>query len=117
MVKRTGTQLKSLKELIIDLKKTDVAIWKRIAKDLEKPTRIRREANLYKIDKFARKDESVVVPGKVLSIGEISKPITIAAFRFSDEAKRKISDKKGKAISIAELLKTNPKGSKVRIIG
>ena len=116
MVKRTGTQLRSLKNLISTLSRSKAPIWKRVASDLEKPTRIRREVNLYKLNKSVRDGETAVVPGKVLSIGEITKPITIAAFRFSAEAKAKIT-KKGKAISIAELHKSNPEGKKVRIIG
>jgi large subunit ribosomal protein L18e len=116
MVKRTGTQLRGLKALIIALGKTQVPIWRRVAEDLEKPSRIRREVNLYKLNKTVKEGEVAVVPGKVLSLGEITKPITVAAYRFSAEAKEKIN-KKGKAISIAELLKQNPKGNKVRIMG
>ena len=116
MVKRTGTQLRTLKELIVNLQKTKLPIWKRVASDLEKPTRTRREVNLYTINKTIRDGETAVVPGKVLAIGEFNKKTTVAAFRFSAEAKEKIN-KTGKAISIAELVKQNPKGSKVRIIG
>ena len=108
--------MRTLQDLILNLKKTKAKIWLRVASDLEKPTRIRREVNLYKINKSTRDGETAVVPGKVLAIGNLEKPITVAAFRFSADAKEKIN-KKGKAISIAELLKSNPKGSKVRIIG
>jgi large subunit ribosomal protein L18e len=116
MVKRTGTQLRSLKNLIIALKQAKTPIWKRIAADLEKPTRIRREVNIISIEKHVKDGETAVVPGKVLGVGELKRPITVAAFRFSAKAKEAIN-KNGKAISIAELLKSNPKGSKVRIIG
>lgn len=120
MAKRTGTTNKVLKDLIAELKKfstkENVKIWKRIAKDLEKPARQRRKANIYKIGKYTKKDETVIVPGKVLSEGELTNKITIAAWQFSEKAKEKIN-KIGKAISIKELMKTNPKGKKVRIIG
>jgi len=120
MVKRTGTTNLMLKELIIILKKLStkekVNIWKRIAKDLEKPARQRRKANIFKIDKYTKKDETAIVPGKVLSEGELTNKITIAAWEFSDKAREKIN-KVGKAISIKELMKSNPKGKKVRIIG
>jgi large subunit ribosomal protein L18e len=121
MVKRTGPQTLELQNLIRDLKilgnKEDVSLWKRVADDLEKPTRIRREVNLYKIDKNVRDGEIALVPGKVLSIGILSKKLTIAAYSFSDNALEKIKESGAKAISIDKLMKENPKGKKVRIIG
>jgi len=117
MVKKIGTSNPSLKNLIRELKrlsnKEKVNIWRRIAKDLAKPTRIRRRVNIYKIDKYTRNDETAIVPGKVLSLGELNKKITVAAYQFSDAAKKKIPN----AITIQQLMKNNPKGKKVRIIG
>ena len=120
MVKRTGPSTLELQKLIIDLRKLaskqNVKLWKRIAYELSKPTRIRREVNLYKINKYTRQGETALVPGKVLSLGSLDKKITIAAYKFSNEAKEKIN-KVGKAITIKELIKENPKGENVRIIG
>jgi len=120
MAKRTGTINKALELLIRELKKLStkekVNIWKRVAKDLEKPSRQRRSANIYKIDKYTRKDEVAVVPGKVLSEGELTKKITVAGWQFSEKAKEKIN-KIGKAVSIKEIMKENPKGKKIRIMG
>jgi len=88
MVKRTGPQNLELQGLIRDLRKLGtkekVNLWKRVAKDLERPTRIRRKVNLYTIEKVLRKDEIAIVPGKVLSLGEFSKKNTVAGFQFSD---------------------------------
>lgn len=120
MAKRTGPQSLELQTLIRELRKLGSkeksALWKRIASDLERPTRIRRKVNLYKIEKVLRNDETAVVPGKVLSLGEYSKKNNIAAYQFSDGAREKIN-KTGKAISIHQLMKENPKGKKVRIVG
>lgn len=120
MAKRTGPTSENLKKLIISLRKTStkekVSIWKRVASDLLKSSRVRRTVNVYRINKNIKTGEIAIVPGKVLSEGEFSKKITVAAWRFSAEAKEKIN-KTGKAISIAQLLKENPKGKKVRIIG
>ncbi|MCD4666256.1 50S ribosomal protein L18e [archaeon] len=120
MKRKTKHQTLELIKLIRELKKAStknkVNIWKRVASDLEKPTRIRRKVNIYKINKFTKEGEAAVIPGKVLSLGELAKPLTIAAYQFSDKAKEKINQK-GKAISISELINKNPKGSKVRIIG
>ena len=120
MVKRTGPTTLELNDLISELKKLSsekkVNIWKRIAVDLEKPTRERRVVNLYTIQKNLKQDETAIVPGKVLSLGDFNIKNTIAAYQFSEEAKEKIN-KTGKAISIQELISKNPKGSKVRIMG
>ena len=69
--------ISSLKKLSIDRK---VKIWKRIAVDLEKPTRIRREVNIYKLDKYCKDNETVIVPGKVLGMGDLTKKINAIVF-------------------------------------
>jgi len=91
--------------------------WKRIALDLEGPTRNRRVVNLSKINRFTKDGEIIVVPGKVLSSGELNHSLTIAAWQFSQNALEKINKKNAKAITIKELMKTNIKGKRVRIIG
>lgn len=107
-------------ELIKDLKKTSIVnkvkIWKRIAVDLEKPSRNSRVVNIFKIDKNAKSNEILIVPGKVLGTGELTRKVQVAAYNFSDSAFQKIKEK-GEALSIRELMEKNPKGKKVRILG
>jgi len=117
MVKRTGPTNLQLKNLIVELTSNrDSKFWKRVAKDLSKPSRKRRIVNLYKINKFAKDGETIVVPGKVLSIGELDKKVTVAAYQFSGSAKEKIA-KNGSTMTITELFTKNPDGKKVRILG
>jgi len=122
MVKRTGPQTLELQNLINDLKtvggKNNVSLWKRVAKELEKSRRVRRKVNIYKINKHIRDNEIALVPGKVLSMGELTKNITVAAYQFSESAEEKINSV-GKAMLIKELLQKNPnpKGKRIRIIG
>jgi len=108
-------------QLISELKKNsienNVNIWKRVATDLERPTKKKRVVNLYKIEKYARADEIIVVPGKVLGTGDITKKVIVAAEIFSDSAYKKILDAKGEVLTIQELMNKNPKGKKVRILG
>jgi len=101
----------------LEVKAIENKFWKRVVKDLKKPSRQRRTVNVYKIAKYAKEGETVLVPGKVLSLGEITRPIEVAAVNFSAEAKKKIIDAKGKTLSIKELLQANPDGKKVRILG
>jgi large subunit ribosomal protein L18e len=116
-----GTTNEHLRTLISDLKtlssKNNINIWKRIARDLERPSRQRREVNLSRINRYAKDNETVIVPGKVLAAGSLNKKVTIAAWQFSDQALVKIKDSKSTSMSIEELMKKNPKGQKVRILG
>ena len=120
MANPTGPSNPALQELIRELKKKshehESKLWMRLANDLERPTRERREVNLYTINTYADKNETVVVPGKVLATGNLDKSVTVAAFRFSGAAMRKINQS-GKAITIKELMKENPKGKRIRILG
>lgn len=121
MTKRTGPTNQVTKQLIQELRKQSATqkadIWKRIADDLEKPTRQRRVVNLSRINRFTKPQETVIVPGKVLSSGMLEHGVTIAAFAFSGASKQKIQEAKGKAVTIPDLLKQNPKGKDVRILG
>jgi len=120
MVKRTGPTNYQLNLLIAELEQKasekGIKLWKRLAIELKKPSRQRRTVNIYKIDKYSKEGETVVVPGKVLNVGELTKKVEVAAFSFSQSAEEKIK-KQGKAISIHELLTKNPEGKKVRILG
>ena len=116
MKPKTRKTDESLVNLIRELKKQsnkeNKNIWKTIAKHLEKPTRKRANVNLYKINKYAKDNETIVVPGKVLGVGDVDKPLNIAAFRFSESAQNKIKN----TMSIQDLMKKNPKGTRIRII-
>ena len=120
-MKHTGPTTLELRKLIVELRKLankqKVNLWKRIAMDLEKPTRQRRVVNLSRINRFTKPQETIIIPGKVLGTGMLEHGVTIAAFAFSGTSKQKIEEAKGKAIIITELLKQNPKGKDVRIIG
>lgn len=107
----------NLTDLIREIKETaykeNSNFWKRIAKELEKSTRRQREVNISHIQKYAKDKETIIVPGKVLGDGEIKKDVIIAALKFSDSAKGKLK----KTLTIKELLKKEPKGKNIRIMG
>ncbi len=117
MVKRTGPTNVYLRKLIRKLKKMKKPIWKRVAEELEKPRRKRREVNLSRINRYTREGDVVVVPGKVLGYGFLDHRVVVSAWRFSQKAREKIIEAGGEAISIEELLERNPDGRNVKIIG
>lgn len=121
MSKRTGPINPILIGLVMELKKRsneqNSNLWKRVANDLEKPTRQRRVVNLSSISRYTKEDEIIVVPGKVLGAGDLNHKLTISAFQFSDGAKEKIEKAGAKIVPLLELSKENPSGKRIRIIG
>lgn len=110
-----------LTSLIHDLKKQanekNANIWKDIAKRLEKSSKNWPEVNLYKISKNVNEKETALIPGKVLSTGDLTKKITVAAWNFSEKAEEKIKKAGGTSLTIKELMEKNPSGKNIRILG
>ena len=121
MAKQNKKTKPMLISLIQNLKKQanekDVQIWKDIAKRLEKPSRNWAEVNLNRISRYTNEKEIALIPGKVLSDGELTKKVSIAAWSFSKKAEEKIKEAGGKTMTIEELMKTNPDGKNIRILG
>lgn len=84
----------NLLELISALKaesrSSGVGIWRDIALRLEKAKANWAEVNLSKLERYASEGDVIVVPGKVLGSGALSKKVTVAAYGFSESAKMKI---------------------------
>ena len=121
MAKRTGPTNTILQTLINELRKRsneqNANIWRRVANDLEKPTRQRRIVNLSSISRYTKENEIIVVPGKVLGAGNLEHKLTISALQFSDGAKEKIEKVGARIVPLLELSKENPSGKGIRIIG
>jgi len=120
-MKRSKKTDPGLLSLIDELKRVsrenEAPIWRDIAKRLEKPSRVWSEVNVSRISRYVRKNETIIVPGKLLGAGEIDFPITVAAYRTTGQAREKISNAGGKLLSIEELARANPRGKGIRIIG
>lgn len=121
MVKKNRKTNPTLISLIQELKKTanknDAPIWKDIAIRLEKPSNNWPIVNLNRINKYINEKEIALVPGKVLSPGALTKKVSIAAWSFSDKSIEKIKKAGGKTLTIQDLIKNNPKGKDIRILG
>jgi large subunit ribosomal protein L18e len=102
---------------VLESKALESKFWKRVFKDLKKSSRQRKEVNIYKIDKYAKEGETLFIPGKVLSVGNLTKKVDVAAVNFSKEAEKKIKQAEGKVLTIKELIESNPEGKNVRILG
>ena len=104
-----------IRKLIRDLWKTKQRIWRKISKKLAGPRCNRVEANLYRINKKTENNDIIIVPGKILGVGDLDHKLTIACLSTSESAKKKIETSGSKLISIEELLEQNPKGENIRI--
>jgi large subunit ribosomal protein L18e len=116
-ITKTNPNLIELIEKLIEKSyKEDVAIWKDVSKRLQRANRSTAEVNLSDINRYANADETILVPGKVLSNGNLDNKINVAAFKFSTKAQEKIENAGGECISISDLIEKNPKGSNIRIM-
>lgn len=93
----------------------DAAIWDELASRLDTPSRSRAEVNVSRIERYADEDETVVVPGKVLGGGVLSKSVDVAAFDFSSSAREKIDDAGGEPVALDDFVEESD-GSGVRVI-
>lgn len=90
--------------------------WLKVASSLATPRRIRPEFNLDEIDNLAKDGETIVIPGKVLSQGEITKKIKIVAFKFSKKAKEKLLKSKIQISGIVDEIEKNPDAKDIKVL-
>jgi len=83
---------------------------------LSGPRRRKIALNLNEIDKQTKEGDTIIIPGKVLSDGEISKKIAIVAFGFSKKSREKILKTKSQATSMLEEIKKNPNGKGIKVL-
>jgi len=115
--KKTNPRLVNLISLLKDTsRQNEVNVWRDVAVKLEAPARNYAEVNLSKINRYAGDGETIVVPGKVLGSGMLETSVKIAALTFSESAATKILEANGQCLTIEELVKDNPKGSRIRIL-
>ena len=103
-----------LVETIIVAKKHEG--WLNVASILAGPIRRRINFNLDEINKNTKEGEIVIIPGKVLSQGEINKKITIIALNFSEKAREKLLKSKTIFSTIREEIEKNPGAKNTRVL-
>jgi len=117
LTKTTNPQLLETIRMLKKASRThDAEVWRTLSNELLRSKHRRASVNLSHISRSLREGETAAVPGKVLGAGNPRK-ISVAAFDFSETARRKIKEEGGECLSLGELIERNPKGSGVRIIG
>jgi len=118
MIKTKSTN-NVLRETLLKLekqgKKENATVWTSVGEILAKNRKNRAVVNLDKIEKYSNEGDTVVIPGKVLGTGKLTKKVTVIAFEFSNGAKEKINEK-GTAMDIETGINKNPKGAGLKIL-
>jgi len=99
---------------IIMLKKHNSRIWLDVANILSNSRRKNNGVNISKINKLTKANDLVVVPGKILSEGELNHALKIAYLKISGKARDKL--KKAELMTIEQLCNKNKEGIGVKII-
>lgn len=122
IMKRTGPTKTSTRELIVKLDKHRKAsnenAYGVLTALMGVSTRERAEVSLAHLEKMSTlyKDKILVVAGKVLSKGELSAPLHVAAYAYSETAKKKILAAKGKAMTLNEIVEQKVPASKMILV-
>ena len=90
--------------------------WLKIAGIVAGPRRNWRNVNLEEIEKATKLGDIIIVPGKVLSQGNVTKKIRIAALGFSEKAKEKLLNSKSEVVLIIDEIKKNPEAKGLKVI-
>lgn len=90
--------------------------WFHLAKILSNSSRKYSSINLSDIEKQTTAGDTVVIPGKVLSLGDITKKVRICSLGISSSAKEKLKKTKSESVSIFQEIKTNPKAQGIKVI-
>ncbi len=101
-------------ETILEAKKKEK--WLEVAGILSGPRRKMSNLNLNEINKQAKEKDKVLVPGKVLSQGEINKKIKLIALGFSEKAEEKLKNSGCETTSILNEIKSNPSAEGIKIL-
>ena len=90
--------------------------WAGIAQKISGSRKRYDSMNLKEIEEKTKEGDTVVVAGKVLGSGEISKKIRICALGFSESAKKKMSKVKAEAVTILEEINKNKTAEGVKVL-
>lgn len=103
-----------LVETILAAKKKKA--WIKIAEILAGSRKNRANINLNEVNNKVKDEKIVVIPGKILSQGELDKKIKVVALGFSEKAKEKIKKSGGESLTILEEIKKNPEAKGIKIL-
>jgi len=90
--------------------------WKSLARVLSGPSRKFSAVNLRTIDLNTKAGDTVLIPGKVLSSGDLTKKVRIVSLSISRDARDKLAKTKSEHASILDEIKINKKAEGIKIL-
>ena len=109
MPKPTGPENPELWSVIGQLRKSGVKEYKAVADMLQGSRRKKAAVNVHTLGHLAQESRNIVVPWKVLGAGEISSPVRVFSFSFSQAAREKITAAGGECLQVQDIIKEEPK--------
>ena len=103
-----------LVETMIACKKNKA--WLNVAEILSGPRKNRTALNLEELNEKIKSEKIILIPGKILSQGELDKKIKVVALNFSEKAKEKLKKSGAETLTILEEVKKNPEAKGVKIL-
>jgi len=107
--------LSLIKSLYVKSTDSKNSLWKDLAKRFESPRRNWAEINLTRLNRLTQKGDTIVVPGKVLGMGELDHDVNIYAFSGSENVQKKVKSAGGSFGTINDLIEKG-KATGVKII-
>ena len=90
--------------------------WNKLAKTLASSSNKHKSLNLSQIDKEAKAGDTILITGKVLSEGNLTKKVVICALSISEHAREKLKDSKSEFVKIKDEIEKNKKFEGVKLI-
>ncbi|MDP3881822.1 MAG: 50S ribosomal protein L18e [Nanoarchaeota archaeon] len=100
---------------IIDLARKQKA-WLPLAKILAGPTKNYADYNLKDLNEKVSAGDTALIPGKILSGGDLDKKVKLCALSFSKSAADKLKKAKIEFCTISDEIKNNPDAKGIKII-
>ncbi|VVB68402.1 50S ribosomal protein L18e [Candidatus Norongarragalina meridionalis] len=91
-------------------------LWRKVSQIICASRRRRPEMNVGRLAKVTKAGDVAVLPGKLLSGGEIRHAVTIGCMGASAAAKKKIEAAKGKVLKLEEMFVKHADGKGVRLL-
>lgn len=90
--------------------------WNKLAQIISSSRKKYSLVNLKEIEKETKEGDTVIIMGKVLGLGDVTKKIRICALNFSESAREKLKENKSEVVTILEEINKNPRAQGVKIL-
>ncbi len=90
--------------------------WQTVAQLVSGARKKYSSVNLDRLNSEAEEGETVVVVGKILGNGDLTKKLKVCALYFSESAKHKIKQAKGEAVNLLDEINKNNSAKGVKLI-